>query len=144
MFSKACEYGIRATLHISQESLSGRRVGLRDIAEAIDSPVAFTAKILQVLARHNIVQSLKGPNGGFEIDPAQLEKTMLSEIVYAIDGDAIYEGCGLGLKTCDADQPCPVHFEFVAIRDGLKYMLENTNLLQLAEGLEAGITFLKR
>lgn len=144
MFSKACEYGIRATLHISQESLNGRRVGLKEIAAAIDSPVAFTAKILQVLARHNIVQSLKGPNGGFEIERNQLENIKLSEIVYAIDGDHIYQGCGLGLKKCDSTKPCPVHFEFVAIRDGLQYMLENTNLLQLAEGLEQGITFLKR
>lgn len=46
MFSKTCEYGIRATIHIASKSLLGERVSLRDVTEAINSPVAFTAKIL--------------------------------------------------------------------------------------------------
>lgn len=144
MFSKACEYAIRATLHIAQESLKGRRVGLKEIAKAIDSPVAFTAKILQILSRNNIVQSLKGPTGGFEIQPERISETKLSQIVFAIDGDKIYQGCGLGLNKCDAEKPCPVHFQFVAIRDGMQKMLEETSVLELAEGLEEGLTFLKR
>ena|SRR5690554_1116830 len=144
MFSKACEYAIRATLHIAQESLKGRRVGLKEIAKAIDSPVAFTAKILQILSRNNIVQSLKGPTGGFEIEHGQIAHTKLSQIVFAIDGDKIYQGCGLGLSKCDAEKPCPVHFQFVAIRDEMQRMLEETSVLELAEGLEEGLTFLKR
>ena len=144
MFSKACEYGIRATLFIAQQSQEGRRVSLKEIAAEIDSPVAFTAKILQVLAREGVVQSLKGPTGGFEIPPEQMEKVKLSHIVAAIDGDKIYRGCALGLNQCDAEHPCPVHFEFVAIRDNLQHMLENTSVMQLMHGLKEGTAFLKR
>jgi len=144
MFSKACEYGIRATLFIAQQSHEGRRVSLKEIAREIDSPVAFTAKILQVLARESVVHSLKGPTGGFEIPPEQMEKVKLSHIVSAIDGDKIYRGCALGLSQCDETRPCPVHDEFVAIRDNLQHMLENTNVFQLMHGLKDGTAFLKR
>ena len=44
MFSKACEYGIRAMVHIAMQSERGERTGLKEVAEAIDSPVAFTSK----------------------------------------------------------------------------------------------------
>ncbi|MEQ9438678.1 MAG: hypothetical protein RIG62_06500 [Cyclobacteriaceae bacterium] len=60
------------------------------------------------------------------------------------DGDAIYRGCGLGLKECNAQKPCPVHDKFAKIRDDLKEMLENTSIYELATGLEIGSTYLKR
>lgn len=144
MFSKACEYGIRATLYIAQRSLGGERVSLKGIAEEIESPEAFTAKILQQLARNKVVKSVKGPNGGFEIPKESLEDIKLSDIVDAIDGDTIYKGCGLGLKACNALKPCPVHDQFAAVRDALKEMLEGTSLYALATGLEEGLTFLRR
>lgn len=143
MFSKACEYGLRATLYIAQESRSGKRVSMKGISEAIDSPLAFTAKVLQVLARTGIVDSVRGPAGGFEIAPVKQKEIKLSEIVAAIDGDKIYSGCGLGLKQCNDIKPCPVHNQFGDIRDRLRSMLENTTVLELAKGLESGATFLK-
>lgn len=144
MFSKACEYGIRATLYIAQNSSAGQRVSLKEISEKIDSPEAFTAKILQQLARNQIIISYKGPNGGFQIDEAGLETICLNQIVDAIDGDAIYRGCGLGLHECNANEPCPLHNQFMTIRNELKKMLESTTLGQLTEGLLEGITCLKR
>jgi len=144
MFSKACEYGIRATLFIAQNSAVNNRVSLKEISEKIDSPEAFTAKILQQLARNEIIVSYKGPNGGFQIDEDRLEVIHLNEIVDAIDGDAIYRGCGLGLKECNASAPCPLHDQFMTIRNDLKQMLESTTIGQLTEGLIEGITCLKR
>lgn len=144
MFSKACEYGLRAATYIAMQSLEGRRVSLKEIAEKIDSPIAFTAKILQLLSKNNIVDSIKGAHGGFEITRTQIDQLKLSEIVNAIDGDVIYAGCGLGLKECNANKPCPVHDKFVDIRNDLRQMLENTSLYEMTTGLELGLTYLKR
>jgi Rrf2 family iron-sulfur cluster assembly transcriptional regulator len=55
MFSKACEYGIRAAIYIAQQSMQNRKSGLKEIAEAIASPEAFTSKILQTLVRHKVI-----------------------------------------------------------------------------------------
>ena len=67
MFSKTCEYAIRATIIIASETESGHRISLREIARRIDSPEQFTAKILQKLAKNNVVESSKGNGGGFFI-----------------------------------------------------------------------------
>ncbi|NEN22606.1 Rrf2 family transcriptional regulator [Cryomorpha ignava] len=144
MFSKACEYGIKATLYISMKSLDDERVSLKDIAKGIASPEAFTAKILQQLARNGLIDSLKGPTGGFKIPRQRLVEIKLIDIVTAIDGDAIFVGCGLGLNECNAEMPCPVHDKFKEIRDDLKNMLSETSIYELATGLEVGLTFLKR
>lgn len=144
MFSKACEYGIKATIYIAEQSYQDTRVSLKDIAKKIDSPEAFTAKILQQLAKNNIIESVKGPAGGFTVGKKNMEKVKLSHIVSAIDGDTIYKGCGLGLKQCSEKRPCPVHDKFKTIRNDLKKMLESTNLLELALGLKEGLSYLKR
>jgi len=144
MFSKSCEYGIKATAFIAVEASKNNRVSLKAIAKAIDSPVAFTAKILQQLARTGIINSVQGAMGGFEVDRSKMDKITLSQIVTAIDGDNIYKGCGLGLKACNASKPCPVHYKFVIIREELKDMLESTTVRDLALGLEDGLTYLRR
>jgi Rrf2 family protein len=144
MFSKACEYGIRATLFIAKSSLKQKRVRLGEIADAIDSPEAFTAKILQQLAKNGIVKSIKGPYGGFEIEEAKMKKTVLRKVVVAIDGNDLFEGCAMGLSACDASRPCPLHNSFIHIRDELAALLDQTNIHEMAHSLEDGLTFLKR
>lgn len=144
MFSKACEYAIRATIYVAEQSLMNERANLKAIAKEIESPMAFTAKIMQQLSRNNIIYSVMGPTGGFQMDKDRVDEIKLSEVVNAIDGDAIYRGCGLGLKECDASRPCPLHDKFAVIRNDLQEMLENTSIYELATGLEIGLTFLKR
>lgn len=145
MFSKACEYGIKATLYIAQQALSTeQKIGVKDIAKEINSPEAFTAKIMQTLSRDKIVYSMKGPSGGFFIPKDELGSIKLSSIVKAIDGDDIYRGCGLGLEQCSETEPCPLHDKFKLIRDELAKLLTETSLLELANGLDLGLTFLKR
>ncbi len=141
MFSKACEYGIRAVLFIAKESQQDKRPNIVQIAKAVDSPEPFTAKICQQLARSGIILSKKGPNGGFYLEKNSQLK--LIEIVRAIDGNDIFTGCCLGLPECSSTHPCPVHNQFIAIREGLKEMCENTKVMDLAINLEEGETFLK-
>ncbi|WP_218598973.1 Rrf2 family transcriptional regulator [Polaribacter sp. NJDZ03] len=143
MFSKTCEYGLRAVLFIAQESANGNKVSMSKISEEINSPQAFTAKILQQLKRNAIITSVKGPYGGFSIEVKQME-TKLSEVVSILDGDNIYKGCGLGLKQCDAESPCPLHFKFVDIRDNLKNMLENTSIKSIIDDMTLEGLLLKR
>jgi Rrf2 family protein len=144
MFSKACEYALKATLYVAQRSLNNSRAGIRDISRAINSPEAFTAKILQQLSRQKIVRSARGPSGGFEIAMEDLPTMKLSAIVRAIDGDSIYRACGLGLQKCDRNQPCPVHEQFEKIREEIRQMLENTGVMQLASNVASGQVCLKR
>ena len=143
MFSKTCEYAIRALIFIAQQSSKNNRVGIKDIAAGIDSPEYFIAKILQDLSRKGFVQSAKGPNGGFFMDADNL-KTSIADIVKEVDGDKLFTGCGLGLKACSEDHPCPIHSEFKKVRSEIKEMFEQSTLQLFVENLDLEITYLKK
>lgn len=144
MFSRACEYGIKAIIYIATQSLDNNRVKIGDVATNTGSPEAFTAKILGTLTKSKFVNSLKGPYGGFDIDIKTMKSTKMSDIVLVLDGDSIYNGCGLGLKECNAKEPCPMHDKFVKIRTELKKMLETTTIYDLATKTKSGKSILLR
>jgi Rrf2 family protein len=122
MVSKTCEYAIRAMLFVAQKSKNDSKVGVKQIAKAIDSPEPFIAKILQDLGKKGLVLSSKGPTGGFYLDKAGLKKS-LADIVNAIDGD---------------------NEEFVVVRKHIKAMMQNAKLGDYNTALELGEKYLKR
>src|SRR5690606_9669176 len=115
VFSKTCEYGIRSVFFIAHRTEGGNKVSIKEIATGINSPEHFLAKILQDLSRKGIVKSTKGPNGGFYMDEASLQRPLL-DVVEATDGNGLFSGCGLGLVSCSESKPCPLHNEFKVIR----------------------------
>jgi Rrf2 family transcriptional regulator, iron-sulfur cluster assembly transcription factor len=143
IFSKACEYGIRAAIYIAQQSLNKQRVSLKDISKEIDSPEAFTAKILQTLVKTKIIESVKGAQGGFEIKEKNLPKIKLSDLAIAIDGELKDKICVLGLKKCSEVNPCPVHHKFKHIKKDLLEMMASSNLLEMSMRINDGSSWLK-
>ncbi len=141
MFSKSCEYAIKAVIHLCMETKYGSRLSIAQISEAIDSPEPFTAKILQTLARHRIISSAKGPGGGFYVE-SKAEPIKVMEIIDLIDGKHAFERCGLGLKECNEDHPCPIHNEFKSYSSKLKRLLETKTIQEFASEIKAGKAFL--
>lgn len=126
-FSKTCEYAMRAVFYIASKSATDERVGIKEIAEQINSPEHFLAKILQKLSRSGVIQSVKGPNGGFYIDARGLNRP-LADIIISLEGDNIFTGCGMGLSYCSETNPCPLHHEFKKVRNQITHMLYNTTI----------------
>lgn len=143
MFSKACEYGIRAIIYIAHQSEQNQLVSIKEVSSAIDSPEAFTAKILQALTKDDLILSKRGANGGYSIDQQRLTNVNLQKVVKSIDGDQIYVGCGLGLQECNENQPCPLHHQFKEIRNDLYKMLAETTLFDLVNEMNDGNAVLK-
>jgi Rrf2 family iron-sulfur cluster assembly transcriptional regulator len=141
MFSKSCEYAIKAVIHLCIETRDGGRLSVTDIAQAIDSPEAFTGKILQTLSKHRLVSSVKGPGGGFFIDK-KAAPIVVMDIAELIDGKHAFERCGLGLKECSEKHPCPIHFEFRSYSLRLKKLLERKTVQELAKEIASGKSFL--
>lgn len=142
MFSKTCEYGIRSVIYIATQSIEGKRVKIAEITKHSDTPTAFTAKILGILTKANIVLSKTGPNGGFYIDLDQMKEIKLARIVDVIDGDTVYSGCAVGLAECSSENPCPLHDKFFAMREGLKNILDHTSIYDLALSVKSGKSIL--
>lgn len=142
MFSRACEYAIRAVLYIAIKSKDGSRLGIKEIAKEIDSPVPFTAKILQTLSREGIIASVKGPRGGFYLRPGA-RPVPLAAIVKAIDGTDPLLACVIGLKECSDRYPCPIHNEVKAYKERLRHALMEKSIQRLTREVRRKKAFLK-
>ena len=143
MFSQASEYAIKSVIFIAQEALAGRKTNVKQISEATNAPESFVAKILQPLSKKGILLSNKGKQGGFSIDLDKLEEIKLIEIVLITDGPDILTRCAFGLEKCSSEKPCPFHFKYKPIREGLKDSLSEISIYDMALKTEQGEAFLK-
>jgi Rrf2 family transcriptional regulator, iron-sulfur cluster assembly transcription factor len=141
MISKTCKYGIRAAAFVASKAKLGVKLNVKEIAKEIEAPEAFTAKILQILNKHRIITSLKGPYGGFYIEDFQMEQPVIN-IVNAIDGMAVFRECGLGLKQCSEKHPCPMHEQYAVIRKALLDSFQSTTVGHLAAKVNGGSSFI--
>lgn len=138
MFSKACEYALRALIQVARCTAEGHHCSVEHLAEGGGSPVAFTAKVMQKLTHAGLVESVKGRNGGYRMNERLAKRVCLADVVKAIDDDSVYKGCALGLKQCSHTNPCPLHDRFIAVRDDLRRILESTSIQDLVEGVKPG------
>ena len=137
MFSKTCEYGLQAMLYISLYAKDGKNIGLKEIAQDQEIPIHFLSKILQLLVKHKLIKSVKGPNGGFyPMKPSN--KITLLEIVKIIDGTDIFDQCGIGLKKCSDKTPCPIHYEYKAAKKKIEFSLSRKSIADLCNEINAG------
>lgn len=144
MFSKTCEYAFRATVVVATASKNGERLTLADIAERTAAPTAFTAKVLQDLVRAGVLTSRRGPNGGFDLPPLAARKVNLRMIMAAVGDGDLDTTCVMGLRECRASEPCPLHYEFVKVKNELARVLDSTYVHGLVDALNNGTTHLKR
>ena len=134
MFSNSCKYAIRATLYLAKHSHENQKVGVKEVAEALELPQPYLAKILQALTKRKLISSSKGRNGGFFLSAKDREHA-LEEIVEAIDGHDTFSTCILGLKVCSDDKPCPLHFQSQDHRDGLGDIFKKNTINDIANNL---------
>ncbi len=137
MFSASCHYGLQAMFYIALHSSDEKNVDLSEIADEQNIPKHFLSKILQVLVKHDLLTSMKGPNGGYRLNRPGEEITLL-EIVEAIDGLDIFEKCGIGFRKCDCSNPCPIHTSYKPIRDRVYRLFEEKTLVELGEEVKNG------
>ncbi len=134
---------MRATAHIAIFGKEGNKVGLQEIAEALHIPRHFLGKIMQDLVRHGILDSTKGPNGGFFVHAGTFDMPLVA-ILKITDGNLIFDQCALGIKRCNAQYPCPLHHDFAICRDDMIRVLSEKTVGLLVEEVVAGKSFLVR
>jgi len=137
MFSTSCQYGLQGILYIAMESSKDKNVGLIEIAENQEIPRHFLSKILQQLVKAGLLESMKGPNGGFKLSKKP-EKITLLQVIKAIDGLEVFTQCGIGFKKCSDEYPCPIHHDFKIVRDKVFELFKEKTLKELVYEAEHG------
>ncbi len=137
MFSTSCHYGLQAMIYIALHSTDGKNVDLGQIAEKQEIPKHFLSKILQMLVKNGLLNSMKGPTGGFSLSRPADDITLI-EVIDAIDGLDVFTQCGIGFKKCDDNHPCPIHNEYKQVRNSIRELFETKTLLELSEDIKSG------
>lgn len=144
MLSQKCKYAIRAVLYLSMENGTNKALkGGKDVSKALKMPLAFTGKILQELAKKNIISSIKGPGGGFFLTKEN-HLIPIIKIVEAMGDLSYFHSCGLGLSECSDDAPCPIHDTFKVGRDKLLALFESKTIGDLGQEINESDLFLVR
>ena len=143
MFSKAFGYALRAITYIALHCEDGKRVSLQELSEHLAVPHHFLGKIMQDLVHHGIIDSAKGPTGGFFVNAHTCDYHLI-EVLKITDDSRALNSCVMGIRHCNAKRPCPLHNDFASCRNGMIRALEEKTVRMLAEDVKAGGSFLIR
>lgn len=141
MLSVSCKAAVKAVIYLGTRFEGGGKSGIKEIAKFIDENEHTVGKILQKLVKHNIIISVKGPNGGFYITEKQKNQPIIN-IIEAIDGKEVFKQCGLGLNKCSESHPCPFHNDFKPVRELFKKMCEEKKIIDLYQSVNEGLAYL--
>lgn len=134
IYSSSCEYAIRALTYLARRP-EGSAIPIKDIAEEENLPQHFLAKIMQTLAKSGVLDSFKGPTGGFALARPAGEITLYN-IVEALDDLSNYDHCAVGLAECNDEAPCPLHNMWTGVRTAVLDYFKRTSLVDLATAVE--------
>ncbi len=143
MLAKGTEYAIRALIYIQLKNWEQKRPGVGEIAREIDAPEAYSGKILQILTKHRLLNSIRGRGGGFFFADNQSSLTV-NEVIQVMEGNGCFIKCGIGLKDCTDENPCPLHYQYIKVRDGFYNIVKKETIQSLAKKINSGIAVLNR
>ncbi|RYZ62655.1 MAG: transcriptional regulator [Chitinophagaceae bacterium] len=141
MLSYTCKTAVKAVIYLATKFEKEEKTGIREVADYIDASEHTVGKMLQTLVRRGVINSLKGPSGGFYISAQQFQQPLIN-IVAAIDGTDNFKGCGLGLSRCSATHPCPIHNEYKEARDIIENIFKTKKVKDLCEPVTSGFAYL--
>jgi Rrf2 family protein len=95
--NKKTEYALIALQHMHWKNHNDI-TSAKEVAEEFDLPAALLAKVLQQLAKHDIIEPIQGPSGGYRLSKP-LDKTKLSDFIEIIEGP-------VGIVDCINDPDC--------------------------------------
>lgn len=105
MISITAEYALRAVVFLGREP--GRAWTTQQVAAATHVPVSYLSKVLQALVRSEIVQSVRGIYGGYQLAGPATKLTALA-VINSVDPIRRIRRCPLGLDQHSV-RLCPLH-----------------------------------
>ena len=130
------EYGIHCAAFIAAKQRTGATsVPAADIAAEQKIALDYTQQILQRLRKNNIVKSVRGPAGGYQLARPANEIT-LKDILVASEGDTfevICESKPIGIDRCATGAHCNLRPLWFALKDHVNGFLTRYTLQQVID-----------
>jgi Rrf2 family protein len=133
--SRKCKYGLKAMIVLAREHGRGP-ILISELAGREAIPKKFLEAILLTLRNRGLLQSRKGPHGGYLLGRAP-DQISVGEIVRALDGPLALVPCVsrtayAPCEECVTETNCPVRRLFQQVRDETARILDSTTLAQAA------------
>lgn len=109
MFNQKTKNAIRIICFLHENQTNNKKYSAIEISEELELKSPFTSKILQELARKDIISSTKGRGGGFYLTNENEKKT-INDVIDIFDNHNKIYNCILGLPECSDKNPCLLHF----------------------------------
>lgn len=116
------EYGILCSVHLA-ENFSDKPIGAAEIAERQRIPLQYAQQILHRLKKGQIVESIRGPNGGYRL-LNRPENVTLKDILYAAEGNTFELICDENpiREECSSANACCA---LQSVWKDLKHLIDN-------------------
>lgn len=130
--TRACDYTIRALVYMARRPF-GTAFMRSDLAKACDVPDSFLGKILQSLAKSDILISERGKKGGFKLGLKPEEICML-DVLIAVDGPLNINNClDIEADACSFSPVCNAHEMWKDVQNALSSQLKKYTLADIAK-----------
>jgi len=137
MLSNTSKYAIRAVIYLELYSSAVKKIGIREISKELGIPTAFLGKILQMLAKREVLDSTKGPHGGFNLKKPAMDISLL-EIIEIIDGPNVFNQCVTMTSSCQHESRCSLHDKIAPYMDEIKRLLLTESIADMASEFRKG------
>jgi Rrf2 family nitric oxide-sensitive transcriptional repressor len=134
MFSSTAEYALRAIVHLAMHG--SRACPAAQIAGTTQIPPGYVSKVLQDLGRAGLVQSQRGPNGGFTLTRDAAKITVL-EVVNAVDPIKRIVRCPLDIPS-HGTKLCRLHQRLDDAIGSVEKVLSESSIADMVEPTKAG------
>ena len=129
VLSQTATYALQALVTLAGLQ-PGERATVDELAEGLGRPRNYLSKILHQLASAGVLDSSRGPGGGFRLARPP-EELRLIEVVRQFDDVPREPVCLLGWNRCSDDDPCPAHARWRTLSAPLADFFEQTSLADL-------------
>lgn len=129
MISSTAKYALRAVVHLGNEF--DHFVGRKQIADATLVPIDYLLKVLNELTTAGLVESRRGPGGGYRLACPPEEMTTL-QVVLAVDDIPRISKCPLGIS--GHEELCPLHRLLDDASRKVEEAFENATVADLIPG----------
>lgn len=129
--TRASDYAIRSLIHIAKKP-EGTVFMRSELSKLCDIPDSFLGKILQNLAKAEILSSERGKKGGFKLNKPASDITVF-DIIRSIEGELSLNGCIFDDSFCSIVNTCSAHKMWEDVQNTLLNKLKSYSLSKLAE-----------
>jgi len=137
MLSNTSKYAIRALIYLELYSNPENKAGIKKISGELNIPSPFLGKILQMLVKHQLLDSTKGPHGGFCLNKPAIDIPLM-EVIEIIDGKETFDNCVIRTSPCDANKPCSMHHKLAPLRSEMKSLFTTETIADLVSEFREG------